>query len=96
MFDMNPEDQKKIEQDHRNAKEEAERLAEAYAFVFGSKAGQIVFKDLRERCNADCGCVRNKVNPDPNSVLFESGKQAVFNHIKHFMRHGNERRKRKQ
>jgi len=90
---MHPDDQRKTEELTRKIQEENEKLALAYGEIFRSEAGKLVLKDLRSRCNVDNCSVRQPNNPDPNSVLFEEGKRAVWNHIMLFLRHDNERRK---
>lgn len=94
MLELNPEDRAKIEQQKKENEDRYDRLAYAYDFVFRSDHGKLVLNDLKLRCNADSGTIRNLHNPDPNSVLVESGKLAVWNYIKLMLRHENERRNR--
>lgn len=92
MLEINPEDRAKIEKQEKDNKDRFDRLAHAYDTIFRSEAGKLVLNDLKIRCNADSGVIRNLHNPDPNSVLVESGKLAVWNYIKLMLRHENERR----
>jgi hypothetical protein len=90
------DENERIKAEARITKEHQDKLAYAFGEVFRSPAGQFVLKDLRERCNADNCNVRNVAHPDTNSVMFECGKNAVYNYIMIYVRHDNERRKRTQ
>ena len=81
-----PDESERIKAEARKAKEYQDKLAYAYGEVFRSGAGRFVLNDLRERCNADNCCVRNVAHPDTNSVMFESGKNAVYNYIMIYVR----------
>jgi hypothetical protein len=83
------EEAKEIEEQNK----QKERLALAWGEVAKSPAGQFVLNDLKLICNAENCCVRDIVHPDPNSVLFESGKNSIYNYIMIYVRHYNERRK---
>ena len=92
-MEMNPDDQRKIEEQARKQDEKEERLALAWGEVAKTAAGQFCLKDLMERCNYRNSCIRNVNAPNSNAVLFQEGKRAVFNHIMFYVRHDNERRK---
>ena len=91
MPEINPKD-REAEEYAQQVDEETQKLAIAYGYVFQGPAGDVVFQNLELLCNANAGIVRNKNNPDPNSVLFEAGKLAVINWIKYLIRVDNERR----
>lgn len=95
-FEMSPDDQAQAEESSKQIQQENEKLGMAYAHIFKSPAGKIVLDNLLLLCNAEAGVVRNKNNPDPNSVLFEAGKLAVINWIKLMIRIDDDRRERKQ
>lgn len=92
----NEQNENRLSPDELQQKEKAEKLALAYGQIFNTPAGKFVLADLRERCNAEnCG-VRNALHPDPYSVMFEAGKNAVYNFIMVYLKADNERRKRQR
>jgi len=92
-MEMNPEDQAIAEAAAKEVSEHHEKLSLAWKEVAKTGAGKFCLKDLSERCNAKNSSIRNIQHPDPNSVLVEEGKRAVFNYILSYLRHDNERRK---
>ena len=96
MLEMSPEDRQKAEEAQKKSDKYHDKLALAYGEIFRSAAGQFCLRDLRERCNVDVSCLHGESaasHPDPNAVLFQEGKRAVFNHINTYVRRDNERRK---
>lgn len=93
-FEMNPEDKARIEEDNKKAREYQEKLAMMIGSTFRTEAGRKTLKHLSVVCNAHGSTVKNKTNPDPNSVLFEEGKRMVYEYILIYIRADNERRKR--
>jgi len=95
MFEnINPLDEAKIREQAEQMEKEQNEVASTFAATFSTESGKRCLKHLAVVCNRDTGCVRNPNNPNASSVLFESGKQAVYNYILFLLRHDNERRKR--
>lgn len=92
MMDMNPEDAAKIKADNEEYKKYQEKLASQFSSVFRSEAGKEVLKHLGIICNAHGSTVKDKIHPDPHSVLFEEGKRMVYEYILIYLRADNERR----
>ena len=92
-MDMEAKDQALAEEAAKEIAEHHEKLALAWQWIAKQGAGQFALKDLSERCNTRNSSIRNIQHPDPNSVLVEEGKRAVWNYIMTYVRHDNERRK---
>lgn len=86
-MEMEPEDRQRAEEVSREREEYEEKLALAYGEIFKGGAGQFVLKDLSQRCNFRNSCIQDAQAPNPNAVMFQEGKRAVFNHIMFYVRH---------
>ena len=95
-MEMNSEDEARIKLDNEKYKQHQEKLASQFGSTFRSEPGRAVLKHLEIICNAHGSTVKDKIHPDPNSVLFEEGKRMVYEYILIYLRADNERRKQQQ
>lgn len=95
-MNMNPEDEARMKAENEKYKAYQDQLASDFGATFLTESGRKVLKHLEVICNAHGSTVKDKVHPDPNSVLFEEGKRMVYEYICIYLRHENERRKRQR
>ncbi len=92
-MDMDPNDAAKIKADNEKYKAYQDKLASQFGSTFRSEAGKAVLQHLSVICNAHGSTVKDKIHPDPNSVLFEEGKRMIYEYILIYLRADAERRK---